>query len=87
MTDIDFSDADAFDRLECEPINVAVNEAGERATAAAALPRIYLGATIVGHECAREIQYDWWCVPDAVSARAPHLSTADISSRRRSARN
>ena len=65
MTAIDFSDADAFDRPEREPLNVAVNEAVERATAAAArLSRAYLGASIVGHECARQIQYDWWCVPE-----------------------
>jgi len=48
--------------LSIEPINVAVNEAIERAAAAAAeLPRPYLGASIVGHECTRRIQYDWWC--------------------------
>jgi hypothetical protein len=48
--------------LSLEPINVAVNEAIERAAAAAAeLPRPYLGASIVGHECTRRIQYDWWC--------------------------
>ena len=65
MPAIDFSDADAFDRLQRDPLNVAVNDAVERATAAAArLSRMYLGASIVGHECAREIQYSWMCTPE-----------------------
>jgi hypothetical protein len=50
--------------LSIEPINVAVNEAIERAAATAAeLPRPYLGASIVGHECPRRVQFDWWCKP------------------------
>jgi hypothetical protein len=50
--------------LSLEPINGAINDAIERAVAATAeLPRPYLGASIVGHECARRIQYDWWCKP------------------------
>lgn len=50
--------------LSLEPINGAINTAIERAAAAAAeLPRPYLGASIVGHECLRRIQYDWWCKP------------------------
>ena len=65
MAAIDFSDADEFDRLQREPLNVEINAAVERATAATArLSRVYLGASIVGHECARQIQYDWWCVPE-----------------------
>ena len=51
--------------LSTEPINVAINSAIERAAATVAeLPRPYLGASIVGHECARRIQYDWWCKPE-----------------------
>jgi hypothetical protein len=50
--------------LSIEPINVAVNEAIERAAATATeLPRPYLGASIVGHECPRRVQFDWWCKP------------------------
>jgi len=50
--------------LSLEPINEAVNAAIERAAATAAeMPRPYLGASIIGHECARRIQYDWWCKP------------------------
>jgi hypothetical protein len=51
--------------LSIEPINGAINEAIERAAATAAeLPRPYLGASIIGHECARRIQFDWWCKPE-----------------------
>jgi hypothetical protein len=50
--------------LSDEPINVELNAAIERAAAAKAeLPRPYLGASIVGDECARKIQYEWWCKP------------------------
>ena len=65
MPAIDFSDADAFDRLQRNPLSVAVNDVVERATTAAArLSRMYLGASIVGHECAREVQYSWMCTPE-----------------------
>jgi hypothetical protein len=51
--------------LSLEPINDAINQAIERAAARAAeLPRPYLGASIIGHECARRIQFDWWCKPE-----------------------
>jgi hypothetical protein len=51
--------------LSIEPINGAINDAIERAAATVAeLPRPYLGASIIGHECARRIQYDWWCRPE-----------------------
>src|SRR5262245_56276988 len=47
-----------------EPLNVAMNDALERAAATRAEPpRPYLGASIVGHECARRVQFDWWCKP------------------------
>jgi hypothetical protein len=50
--------------LSIEPINVAINEAIERAAATAAeLPRPYLGASIVCSECLRKVQFDWWCRP------------------------
>src|SRR5262245_39355892 len=51
--------------LSLAPINDAINQAIERAAARAAeLPRPYLGASIIGHDCARRIQYDWWCKPE-----------------------
>jgi hypothetical protein len=50
--------------LSLEPVNVALNDAIERAAAATAeLPRPYLGASIIGDDCARKTQYSWWCAP------------------------
>jgi hypothetical protein len=55
--------------LALEAVNVAVNDAIERAAATKAeLPRPYLGASIVGDECLRKVQFDWWCKP-TLSAR------------------
>src|SRR5258708_1272405 len=55
--------------ISLEPVNVAINEAIERAAAAKArLPRPYLGASIAGHECRRRVQFDWWVTP-ILSAR------------------
>src|SRR5262245_38890316 len=51
--------------LSLEPINVELNNAIERAAATTAeLPRPYLGASILGHDCARRCQYEWWCAPE-----------------------
>jgi hypothetical protein len=59
--------------LTLEPINVAINDAIERAAATTEeLPRPYLGASIIGHDCARRIQYDWWCKP-ALAARTREI--------------
>jgi hypothetical protein len=59
---IDFTDVGGLAAL---PLNVELNARVERAAAAAmALPRMYLGASIAGDECARAIQYAWWTVPD-----------------------
>jgi len=56
-------------KLVDEPINVALNAAIERAAAGKAeLPHPYLGASIVGSDCLRRVQYDWWCRPE-ISAR------------------
>jgi hypothetical protein len=50
--------------LSIESVNVAINDAIERAAATTGeLPRLYLGASIVGSECLRKVQYDWWCQP------------------------
>jgi len=66
--------------LSLEPINEAVNAAIERAAATAAeMPRPYLGASIIGHECARRIQYDWWCKP--VRAKSSTAGTISSSAR------
>jgi hypothetical protein len=54
-TVIDFSDVGG---LAAQPLNIELNARVERAAAAAIrLPRMYLGASIVGDECARAIQY------------------------------
>jgi hypothetical protein len=59
--------------LSLEPINVAVNDAIERAAKTVAeLPRLYLGASIAGDECARRVQFDWWCKP-VLSARTREI--------------
>jgi hypothetical protein len=58
---IDFSDVGGLAAL---PLNVQLNARIERATAAAQLPRPYLGASIAGHECARQIQFDWFRTPE-----------------------
>jgi hypothetical protein len=59
---IDYSDADAHERALKEPLNVAINALIECA-ATTELPRGFLGASIVGHHCLRQIQFDWWCKP------------------------
>jgi hypothetical protein len=59
--------------LSAAPVNVAINDAIERAAKTTAeLPRPYLGASIVGDECARRIQFDWWCKP-TLSARTREI--------------
>ena len=51
--------------LSLDPVNGIINAAIERAASnAAELPRLYLGASIIGYECARRIQYAWWSKPD-----------------------
>src|SRR5262249_9856451 len=48
--------------LSLEPINTAINAALERSVATTERPREqYLGASILGHECLRRIQFEWWC--------------------------
>jgi hypothetical protein len=50
--------------LTDEPLNIEINALVERAAAAAMeLPRSYLGASIIGHECDRQVQFDWWIRP------------------------
>jgi hypothetical protein len=59
--------------LSLDPINGIINAAIEHAAATAAeLPRPYLGASIVGYECARRTQYSWWCKPE-LSARTREI--------------
>jgi hypothetical protein len=47
-----------------EPLNIELNALVERAAAKTMeLPRSYLGASIIGHECDREVQFAWWVRP------------------------
>ncbi len=52
-----------FVNLADDPFSIALNALIER-TSTGELPRPYLGASIVGEDCARRIQYDWWCKPE-----------------------
>ena len=48
--------------LSAAQINIAINDAiAAAARATTEAPRPYLGASIIGHECLRKIQFDWWC--------------------------
>lgn len=48
--------------LSAQATNVRLNELVAKAMAARPQPpRRYLGASIVGHECLRQVQYRWWC--------------------------
>ena len=48
--------------LSLEPINTELNALLEHTGARTDRPREqYLGASILGHECLRRIQFDWWC--------------------------
>jgi hypothetical protein len=53
-----------FNRNACsdQPISIALNALIE-ASAAREETRGYLGASAVGHECLRRIQFDWMCNP------------------------
>jgi hypothetical protein len=48
--------------LADEPLNIEINARIER-TMIRELPRGYLGASAVGHECMRQTQYAWWSKP------------------------
>src|SRR5262245_28277974 len=52
-----------FNRVSlCErPVNKAINELIELVEKPVENIRQYLGASSVGHECRRKIQYDWLC--------------------------
>jgi hypothetical protein len=49
--------------LADRPINRLVNELIERAAPASENYRQYLGASSIGSECLRKVQYDWMCDP------------------------
>src|SRR5829696_1502983 len=48
--------------LSLDPLNVAINavvESASLAKHASDAPREYLGASLVGHECPRAVQFEW----------------------------
>ena len=45
------------------PISVAINDLIEEAEPPEKNEREYLGASAIGSECLRKIQFDWWCTP------------------------
>ena len=49
--------------LSDKPINQLVNELIERAVPPGENDRQYLGASSIGSECLRKVQYDWMCDP------------------------
>ena len=55
------------------PLNLAINELIEQAEPPEENVRQYLGASSIGSECLRKIQYDWLCDPAAPDADARHL--------------
>src|SRR5438094_912545 len=50
--------------LSDAPISAAINTAIERAEPREENVRQYLGASAIGSECLRRVQYDWMCDPD-----------------------
>jgi hypothetical protein len=53
--------------LSEQPISVAINTLIEQAEPPEENERQYLGASSIGSECLRKIQYDWMCNPAHVS--------------------
>lgn len=59
MSTIDLNRSNLSDR----PINQLVNDLIERAEPPGENYRRYLGASSIGNECLRKVQYDWMCDP------------------------
>ena len=49
--------------LSAQPISVSINDLIEHATPPEENERQYLGASAIGSECLRKIQFDWMCDP------------------------
>jgi hypothetical protein len=56
---LDFNKA----HLALTPVNIALNALIEQAEPRGENTRQYLGASSIGSECLRQIQYDWFCDP------------------------
>ena len=50
--------------LSDEPINHHINQLIEATALPSPNHRCYLGASAIGSECLRKIQFDWWCDPE-----------------------
>src|SRR5262249_23690825 len=53
--------------LSDEPISIAINTLIEQAEPPEENERQYLGASAIGSECLRKVQFDWWCKPARLS--------------------
>jgi hypothetical protein len=54
--------------LSTQETNIRLNERVAKAMAANPQPpRRWLGASIIGHECLRQVQYRWWCAVEIPS--------------------
>ena len=53
--------------LSESPISVAINALIEQAEPPEETARQYLGASAIGSECLRKVQFDWWCSPAHLS--------------------
>src|SRR5262245_961033 len=49
--------------LSDTPLNIAINKSIEDAVPPSQNERRYLGASAIGSECLRKVQYDWMCDP------------------------
>jgi hypothetical protein len=49
--------------LSTEPVNLRINDLIEQAEPPEENTRQYLGASAIGSECLRRVQYDWMCDP------------------------
>jgi hypothetical protein len=49
--------------MSAQPISVSINDLIERSAPPEENQRQYLGASTIGSECLRKIQYDWMCDP------------------------
>ena len=56
---LDFNRSNLSER----PVNVLINQLIEQAEPPAENYRKYLGASAIGSECLRNVQYDWMCDP------------------------
>ena len=66
--------------LSAKPLNQLVNEVIETAEPPSPNYRQYLGASSIGVECLRRIQYDWMCDPQ-FPARTRDIFQRGISSK------